>query len=90
MISLWNVCILILALFGTIFAAPVSITDDDIIAGEKTIFSRENVPMLHIKNKRSLLDDISNAKIDLIKIENLDIQNGMLRDLMIKPINNKR
>jgi len=57
------------------------------------IYSRERVPLLHPDKKtpqrRSALEEraeISNAQLNLFRIENLDIRNGVLRDMMIKPI----
>ena len=58
------------------------------------IYSRDRVPLLHLVKKthqrRSALEEegdrISNAQLNLFRIENLDIRNGVLRDMMIKPI----
>ena len=64
----------------------------DINKNLNEIYSREKVPLLHLKkNKRSSNDDdLKLAKISLVEIENLDIKNGILRNLMIKPISAKK
>ena len=57
------------------------------------IYSRSKVPLLkpEQREKRGTNnDDLSKAKINLFQIENLDIKNGILRNLMIKPISTKK
>jgi len=89
--------VLFLLVAESITAAPVPLEvninkhyDDTTSA---VIYSRERVPLLHPDKKtlqrRSALEEraeISNAQLNLFRIENLDIRNGVLRDMMIKPI----
>ena len=89
---IYAVCFLF-GLFGHVKMFPVdkaATTTTDI--GQKQHSLRNKVPLLKPEQrvKRGTNNDLSQAKINLFQIQNLDIKNGILRNLMIKPIPAKK
>lgn len=51
------------------------------------LISRQNVPMLQIRKRRAVnKNNEDNMQVGLIQIKNLEIRDGVLKHLMIKPI----
>lgn len=94
--SSWDVfkmLLLLLGLFGHVRMLPMSLTKKSFATNLETQSQRDKVPLLkpvqRVKRGTNN-DDMSQAKINLFQIENLDITNGILRNLMIKPIAAKK
>lgn len=75
---------------GHVKTFPIDKADAEI--GQKQQNLRSKVPLLKPEQrvKRGTNNDLSQAKINLFQIQNLDIKNGILRNLMIKPIAAKK
>lgn len=56
-------------------------------APDRKLISRQNVPMLHLRKRRKANKNAATEmQVGMIQIKNLEVRDGILRNIMIKPI----